>query len=251
MAEGSRIIDTIMSDETLVDPAESSPASSDTGALAAENEAVAIGGPLGKGAIALSAFWEIAQTLLLALLIFTGVRAVVQNFKVEGSSMEPNLHSGQYLLVNKVTYWGLNTRLFAPRPSNEAQGGNARFHPFGPPQRGDVVVFRFPKDPRRDFIKRVIALPGEEVAIRGGQVYINGKVLREPYQIENPGYSQDPLVVPPGHYYVLGDNRNSSSDSHVWGTVPLEHIVGKAWLSYWPLDAWGMAPNYSEAAFQP
>lgn len=241
-----------MSEETPFSAAEGPPdgvAVSD-GTLVAESGVAGKVALAGKLAIASSALWEIAQTLLLALLIFAGVRAVVQNFKVEGSSMEPNLHSGQYLLVNKATYYGIHPNRFVAWLTARTQKEGATFYFFGPPQRGDVVVFRFPRDQRRDFIKRIIGLPGEEVAIREGQVHINGKALHEPYRTELLGYSQEPLVVPSGHYYVLGDNRNYSSDSHVWGTVHQREIIGKAWLSYWPLDAWGLAPNYSAAAFE-
>jgi signal peptidase I len=195
-------------------------------------------------------FRETLETVLLALLIFISVRAVVQNFKVEGSSMEPNLHSGQYLLVNKAAYFSIDPAAlglssFLPEAWRQSA---VTIYPFGAPSRGDVIVFRYPKDPRRDFIKRVIAVPGDTVEVRQGKVYVNGQVLHEPYIIENPAYSKELQVVPPGHFYVLGDNRNNSSDSHVWGPVPQEYIIGKAWLSYWPLSEWGLAPNYTVAA---
>lgn len=195
-------------------------------------------------------FRETLETVLLALLIFVSVRAVIQNFKVEGSSMEPNLHSGQYLLVNKAAYFAVDLSglgLTALFPS-DGKGGEVVVHPFGAPNRGDVIVFRYPKDPRRDFIKRVIAVPGDTVEIRMGKVLVNGQMLNEPYIVENPAYSKEPQVVPADNYYVLGDNRNNSSDSHVWGPVPREFIIGKAWLSYWPLSEWGLAPNYTVAA---
>jgi signal peptidase I len=143
----------------------------------------------------------------------------VQNFRVEGFSMEPTLRSGQYLLVDKVSYV------------------------VGEPQRGDIVVLRFPQDPRRDFIKRVIGLPGEEVEVRGGVVYINGTALDEPYIRDRPLYAYGRKRVPDDEYFVLGDNRNNSHDSHVWDWLPKEYLIGKAWVSYWPVDTWGVLPH--------
>ena len=192
-----------------------------------------------------SAIKEILETILLTLLIFLAVRMVVQNFRVEGSSMEPSLHSGQYLLVNKAVYFNVETdevnRLlpFLKLPSGEA------VFPLGSPQRGDVVVFRFPENPSRDFIKRIIAVPGDAVEVRGGNVYVNGSRLDEPYIYERPNYPVPPTKVPPESFWVLGDNRNNSHDSHVWGMVPREYLIGKAWVVYWPMNNWGLAPNYS------
>lgn len=195
-----------------------------------------------------TALREIAETLLLALLIFLTVKALVQNFKIEGSSMEPSLHHGQYLLVNKAVYVGLSfqglAKLFpvlsAPEPPT--------LYPFGAPRRGDIIVFRYPKNPSREYIKRVVALPGETVEIRAGVVYINNQRLHEPYILEDPTYSREQTVLPEENYFVLGDNRNNSSDSHVWGPVPYENIVGKAWLTYWPWKDWGLIPDFLVAA---
>lgn len=157
-----------------------------------------------------SAIREIVETALLTLAIFLGVRLTLQNYRVEGFSMEPNLHTGQYILVDKVAYR------------------------VGNPDRGDVVVIRFPLDPRRDFVKRIIALPGETIEIRDRRVIVDGRALDEPY-IRIPGsYRYEKKQVPDGHFYVLGDNRDSSHDSHIWDWLPREYIIGKARLSYWP-----------------
>jgi signal peptidase I len=194
-----------------------------------------------------AALREIFETIILTILIFLLVRSVVQNFKVEGRSMEPTLESGQYLLINKAVYWRLDTEAlrsaFAFQRDTANGHTNRPVYVFGPPQRGDIVVFRYPKDLSRDFIKRIIALPGETVEIRGGKVFVNGVALKEEYVRDNPSYVFEPTKVPPGHYFVLGDNRNNSSDSHVWGMVPEENVIGRAWVRYWPPDAWGMLPN--------
>ena len=186
--------------------------------------------------------WEILQTVLLTLIIFLAVRAVVQNFKVEGASMEPTLHSGQYLLINKVGYarWqGLPlVGMFNRNGSPDDPG-----YIFAAPQRGDIVVFRSPVQPDKDFIKRVIAVPGDTIEIRGGQVYINGEVIDEPYIRDRAPYMMPRQTIPPNYYCVLGDNRPNSSDCHVWGLVPAENIIGRAWVSYWPPSQWGVVPE--------
>lgn len=171
-----------------------------------------------------SALRELIETLILTLVIFLLIRFAVQNFRIEGASMEPNFHDGQYLFVNKLIYM------------------------FQPPQRGDVIVFVPPNSSSRDFIKRVIGLPGERVEIRSGTVFINGEPLVEHYPLNPGSYSSGPIVVPPNEYFVLGDNRNYSSDSHSWGTVPIQKIIGKAWFSYWPPQSIGFIPDYTYAS---
>lgn len=171
-----------------------------------------------------SALRELIETLILTLVIFLVIRFAVQNFRIEGSSMEPNFHDGQYLFVNKLVYM------------------------LHPPERGDVIVFIPPTSNSRDYIKRVIGLPGDRVEIRSGVVFINGEVLQESYPLHPGTYSTGSLVVPPDEYFVLGDNRNYSSDSHSWGTVSAKKIIGKAWISYWPPQTIGFVPDYSYAA---
>jgi signal peptidase I len=180
------------------------------------------------------------QTVLLTLIIFLAVRAVVQNFKVEGASMEPTLHTGQYLLINKVGYSRLEG---TPLAFLDHRGGAGDGYLFGGPQRGDIVVFRAPVQPDKDFIKRVIALPGDTIEVRGGQVWVNDQLIDEPYIRDKAPYLVPRQTVPPTHYFVLGDNRPNSSDSHVWGLVPAENIIGRAWVSYWPPNLWGTVPE--------
>jgi len=159
------------------------------------------------------------HTLVVAggLFLFTET-FLLQGFSVHGSCMEPNLYTGERLLGNKLRY---------------------RLHP---PQRGDVVVFRYPDNPRKIYVKRVVALPGEMIAIRDGTVYLNGKPLHESYVINPAHGSYPPARVPSGQYFVLGDNRDHSSDSRAWGFVPTRHLEGKVWLRYWPLRRAGILP---------
>jgi signal peptidase I len=181
--------------------------------------------------------WELTQTVLLTLLIFFAVRAVVQNFKVEGTSMEPTLHNSQFLIINKATYTRADGTPFERVLRKTEQSGP--IFVFGEPQRGDIVVFRFPQDPTKDFIKRIIGVPGDTVEVRKGRVVLNGQVLEEAYIQPGANYDRAPEYVPAGHYYVLGDNRPNSSDSHVWGLVPADNLIGKAWFAYWPPRDWG------------
>jgi signal peptidase I len=186
---------------------------------------------------------ELVETFVLALLIFLAVRATLQNFRVEGSSMDPVLHNGQYLIVNKAIYTRINLKTISKfLPFIDAGDSPVRYL-FRAPRRGDVVVFRFPGNPDRDFIKRIIGEPGDTVEVRDGTVYVNGGPLDEPYITSKPTYVYGPTEVPPHQYFALGDNRNNSYDSHVWGFLPEENIIGQAWLSYWPKDDWGLILN--------
>jgi signal peptidase I len=168
-----------------------------------------------------SLFREIVETLLLTVVIFVLVNTVTGRFRIDGSSMEPNLHDGEYVIVNRIIY---------------------RLHSL---ERGDVIVFK--KEGSREFIKRVIGLPGDTVQVQGGRVIVNGTPLTEPYIAQPPVYTMEPRKIAPNEYFVLGDNRNNSSDSHNWGTVPRDVIDGKAWVTYWPPKNWGVVPHYSYA----
>jgi signal peptidase I len=196
---------------------------------------------------------ELVETVILAVLIFFAVKAVIQNFRVEGASMEPSLHNEQYLLVNKAIYFRLDMDRFHDfLPFIPADNGNDR-HLFRAPRRGDVIVFRFHLDNNRDFIKRVIGVPGDTVEVKDGTVFINGSPLKEDYINDTPNYTYGPRTVPPAHYFVLGDNRRNSSDSHAWAAscqpeqncdfVPEENIIGQAWVTYWPFDDLGLINN--------
>jgi signal peptidase I len=200
--------------------------------------------PPRRGRRYLTIFREVVETLLLALLIFLAVRETVQNFKVEGSSMLPSLETGQYIVVNKLAYAQFDVGIFDFLPFFDA-GDDSNHHLFGSPERGDVVVFKSPTNRARDFIKRIIGVPGDKVQIRDGVVYINDEPLDEPYTTGATTCPCGPWQIEEGHFFVMGDHRSNSSDSRVIGQIPEKDIVGKAWFSYWPLSDVGPAPNHS------
>ena len=188
---------------------------------------------------------ELIETVILALLIFVALQFSVQNFIVEGSSMEPTLEEGQHLLVNKLIYLRLDPQgLRSILPSIDANR-QASLFPFHPPHRGEVIIFRFPRDPTRDFVKRVIGVPGDAIEIRRGQVFLNDQKLDEPYVVRSDRRTMERLEIPAGSYFVMGDNRQSSNDSRDWGPVPADNMVGRAWVSYWPLAQWEILRSFS------
>ncbi len=165
-----------------------------------------------------SKLWrDIAETLLLTAVVFLVVNALIGRFRIEQVSMEPNLHEGEYVIVDKVSY-GLRD-----------------------PQRGEIVVLKRANQP--DLIKRVIGLPNETLEVRDGQVFVNGAPLNEPY-IQGPiNQTMSPQQIEAGQYFVMGDNRNNSSDSRSFGAIPRNDIVGRAWIIYWPPKDWQVLPT--------
>ena len=158
------------------------------------------------------------EMLILVATIYALVNLSSARFIVEGDSMQPTFHTGQFLIVSRVNYL------------------------VGQPGRGDIVVFHYPRDPRSDFIKRVIGLPGETVSLRGGQVYVNGEALDEPYIREACTLTNCPdseWAIDDSMYFVMGDNRNESRDSRAFGPVHQSYFIGQALLRYWPPDDWG------------
>ncbi len=208
------------------------------------------------------AFRELLETAVFVVLIFFIFRGVVQNFRIEGQSMEPNFHSRQYIWVNKLIYFHFDAN--APRRlfGGESDLPPRVIYPYQMPRRGDVVVLEPPtydQTPgKEDYIKRVIGLPGETIQIKEGKVYIDGQPLDEQsYLTETTDCYGGPLCeeyrIPEGHVVVLGDNRGNSQDSRAWPgepALPLDRIVGKAWLSYWPQEDWGIidSPTYAAPA---
>lgn len=188
-------------------------------------------------------FKELVETVLMAVIIFFVLQRTIMGFVVEGSSMEPNLHTGQRLLVNKAVYFNTSVPFLTRTLPGLKQSGDVSYF-FHPPQRGEVIVFHYPRDPRQIYIKRVIGLPGDTVQLRESRVYINGQLMEEPRSIPPTWTSYGPMTVPANHYFVLGDNRNGSSDSRTGWTVPYENIIGKAFLIYWRPADWGLVPNF-------
>jgi signal peptidase I len=158
---------------------------------------------------------DVVETLILSIVLFAAINAVSARIRVDGASMEPTLQSGEFVIVNKLAYL------------------------FGEPTTGDVIVFHFPRDQDQEYIKRIIGMPGDRVEIKNGEVYVNDRVLDEDYIAASPVY-EDILDVPGDSLIVLGDNRNNSSDSHNWGPVPLDYVIGKATFVYWPPTEWGV-----------
>jgi len=166
---------------------------------------------------------EIVETVLLTLVIFVLVNAATGRFRIEGASMEPNLHDSEYVLIDKISY-----RLHAP-------------------ERGDVIVFER-QGVERDYIKRVIGLPGDSVQIAGGKVLVNGRALDEPYLNTTMLNDMPARQIEADRYFVMGDNRNNSSDSRSFGSIAAKDIIGRAWLVYWPPSEWTVVPHHTYAA---
>ena len=163
---------------------------------------------------------EVVITVLIAVAVFALLQLTVQSYTVVMSSMEPNFQQGECIMVNKVSY-----------------------HSSGP-QRGDVIVFHPPVESQFPYIKRVIGLPGDTVEIKDGKVFVNNISLDEEYIMAPPNYTMSAIEVPENEYFVLGDNRNNSNDSHTGWTVPRKNIIGKAWFVYWPPSKWGVIKHY-------
>ena len=208
---------------------------------------------------------EVLETVVLAVLIFLAVRAVVQNFKVEGSSMVASFIDGEYMLVNKAVYSRIDMRTVHKFLPFVSAGQNPEKYIFHGPQHGDVIVFHPPPlagGDKKDFIKRVIGVPGDTIEFRDNHVVVNGNELIEPYikvPISCQGGQFCHVQLSAGQYYVMGDNRNNSSDSRFWGPVSADKIIGKALLIYWcggkdctsSTQHIGLAPNHSPITAPP
>lgn len=173
-----------------------------------------------------SHFVEFIQTLVIFAAIASAIYLfLAQPHKVSGKSMYPNFDNGDYIITDKVTYR------------------------FSEPQRGDIVVFKNPKDESQDFIKRIMAVPGDTIKIQDGHIYLNGERLKEPFInsdiITNPGFflqEGETIAVPDEKYIVIGDNRSNSSDSREWGFIEKKEIIGRVFVRYWPSNAIGLYP---------
>jgi signal peptidase I len=152
---------------------------------------------------------EAVQTIVLALIFYFAIDTFIGRVQVLNVSMLPTLHEGQFIMVNRFAY---------------KQGGF---------ERGDIIIFHNPTNPEEDYIKRLVGIPGDVIDIENGEVRVNGMLLDEPYISDPPQYAGE-WTVPEGYLFVLGDNRNSSYDSHSWGYLPQENVIGKAIVIYWP-----------------
>ncbi len=168
---------------------------------------------------------DLLETLVLAVVLFLGINAVSARVRVDGVSMRPTLQDGEFVLVSRLAY------------------------KISQPARGDIIVFRSTTQ-ELDLIKRVIGLPGDQVRVDNGRVIVNEQVLEEPYIAAAPSYAGH-WQVPEGYLFVLGDNRNDSSDSHAWGMLPLENVIGKGLLIYWPPAEWGLINHVQIAVAAP
>jgi len=182
-----------------------------------------------------STVFEILETLAFALVVLFLMQTTIANYKVDLYSMDETLKPGDRLVVNRLLYAHFSNNRFIDAVSfwEDRKQDESSFL-FHTPSRGEVIVFKFPRDISKDYVKRIIGLPGELISIKRGQVLVNGEPLNEPYVIHNDRTNMNPILVPEDTYFVLGDNRDVSSDSRNWGVVPLDNIVGKVWLRYWP-----------------
>jgi signal peptidase I len=175
---------------------------------------------------------EYAEAAAIAILLALFISAfVVQAFKIPSGSMEPTLLVGDHILVNKFLY-GVKLPFF-----------QTTLIPISTPERGDIIVFIYPEDKSKDFIKRVIGIPGDRVQVQDKQLLVNGQPFDDKYgyydeKAGNPSRSFGPVFVPENHYFVMGDNRDHSMDSRFWGFVPSEAIKGKAFIIYWSWPNW-------------
>jgi signal peptidase I len=194
-------------------------------------------------------FREVIETVIAAAVLFFIVQAMIQSYQVEGPSMEPSVHNNELLLVNKAIYFKVaRTTVDRFLPFIDLQG-DGNLYPFHPPERGEIVVLRGPDGSTRDFIKRIVAGPGDTLEIRRGSLFVNGRAVDEPYVSQlDLSTTTGPTVIPPGQYYVLGDNRPVSRDSRAWGPITEDMIIGKAWFAYWPFEVLGFLGHNSVAA---
>lgn len=163
---------------------------------------------------------EVIEIIALTLIIFLVIRFAAQSFRVDGDSMNPGLHTDEFVLVDKVAYL------------------------FQAPQRGDVIVFHYPLDTHRDFIKRVIGLPGDTISVTSASVIVDGRVLQEPYISDRYNFEPDTWKLGPNQFFVMGDNRPNSLDSRTWGPLDRSYIIGKAVVVYWPITDWELINTF-------
>ena len=163
---------------------------------------------------------EVAETIILAAFLFLVINGLTARVRVDGPSMEPSYYNLDRIVVSRISYF------------------------LGDIQRGDVIVFPAPLSPDEDYIKRIIGLSGDRIRVEGGYVYVNGVAIDEPYIKSPPLTTMTEVIVPEGSVFVMGDNRNVSSDSRSWGPLPTEDIIGKAVFVYWPFESMRFIEHY-------
>ena len=180
---------------------------------------------------------ESLEAGIVFLVVFIALQVSIQNVRIDGKSMWPTLANEQHILVSKLPYYRVNLgALNTLWPFGRASEDDIALFESSPPRYGDIIAFYYPSDTSREFLKRVIGVPGDIIEMKEGQVVRNGEPLYELYIVNNVKHSIGPVKVPEGSYYVLGDNRKVSNDSRHWGFVSEQHIIGRAWLSYWPSE---------------
>jgi signal peptidase I len=162
-----------------------------------------------------SVLFDVLETLLLTIVLYAALSTFIGRYKVLSVSMEPTLYEGEYLLISKQT------------------------HKIWPLERGNVVVFHYPRDFKKNYIKRIIGLPGEKIELRDGKLYVNSEFTPEPWVVDQTQGTFGQWSLGEDEYFVMGDNRNNSSDSRAWGPVKSQYIIGKALFCYWPVTCWG------------
>jgi signal peptidase I len=176
--------------------------------------------------IVIAAILYLGVNVVIAAILYLGVNVVIARVRVDSYSMEPTLCKDNYVMVNKLVYM------------------------IGSPDRGDIIVFRYPPNPDEQYIKRVIGLPGDRIHISGGEVFVNDELLSEPY-VSMQTKSGGDWVIPEDSLFVMGDNRNNSRDSRFWGMVPYENLIGKAFAVYWPPENWRMVSTPYDTCAEP
>ena len=180
---------------------------------------------------------EILEIIALALIIFLGVRSVAQNFIVSGESMSPTFQANQLLIANRLAYIDINISWIPWHTGS-------RWQPFGNPKQGEIVIFSFPGDTERDFLKRILGVPGQTIEIRNGTIFVDDKALNEPYIVDPWFGTMSPQTIPANNFFVVGDNRKNSFDSRSWGMLEKDLLIGRADIRYWPIRELGFIEHH-------
>ena len=195
---------------------------------------------------------DISETAITAVLIFVILQISTQSFRVDGRSMDPTMADGQHVLINKFVYASADRGIFGDiLHAIKGDDDGERAYLFHGPQRDDVIVFTPTTGPIAEFlVKRVIGIPGDEIDIRGGQVWVNGEPRDESFPVTRENGGVYPLTVDADNLFVLGDNRDRSNDSRTWGQLPARNVVGRVWFGYWPPEQMKLFSSVGSAITQ-